>query len=52
MSVVKRDLVDERIIRDPKICGGLPPSALAAVTRNPQGLKALAIIGGTALRHA
>jgi uncharacterized protein (DUF433 family) len=24
MSVVKRDLVDERIIRDPKICGGQP----------------------------
>jgi len=24
MSGVKRDLVDERIIRDPKICGGQP----------------------------
>ena len=24
MSVVKRDLVDERIVRDPKICGGQP----------------------------
>ena len=24
MSVLKRDLVDERIIRDPKICGGQP----------------------------
>jgi uncharacterized protein (DUF433 family) len=24
MSVVKRDWVDERIIRDPKICGGQP----------------------------
>ena len=24
MSVLKRDWVDERIIRDPKICGGQP----------------------------
>ena len=24
MSGVKRDLVDERIVRDPKICGGQP----------------------------
>ena len=24
MSMVKRNLVDERIIRDPKICGGQP----------------------------
>ena len=24
MSLVKRDWVDERIIRDPKICGGQP----------------------------
>jgi len=24
MSTVKRNLVDERIIRDPKICGGQP----------------------------
>ena len=24
MSVIKRNLVDERIIRDPQICGGQP----------------------------
>jgi|SRR6516162_2124861 hypothetical protein len=43
--------VNQPLVPDASAPGG-PPSALAAATPNPQGLKALAIIGGTALRHA